>query len=216
MNKTQLRKHHQVTIGGALSCTSKMPCLSFNLSALDCKVGSKLVGVKNSVCAGCYALKGNYARYKLITKLQPKTKLVHNENWVNSMVWLIKNQGNTKDKNFFRWFDSGDIQGLKHLKKIVEIAEKLPNVKFWCPTKEYSTVKKYNKIYGKFPSNLIVRVSAPMINQKLKNTSNLTSSVSTDNRQDSFNCISSKQNNECLDCRKCWDSSVKNINYKLH
>ena len=39
--------------------TSKMPGLSYSLPAWECKTGSKLRKVKNSVCSMCYALKGN-------------------------------------------------------------------------------------------------------------------------------------------------------------
>ena len=70
MNKIQAKE----ILGSYLSCTSKMPCYSFNLSALDCIKGSKLVNVKGSVCYGCYALNGNYKRYNLPKRLQNKTK----------------------------------------------------------------------------------------------------------------------------------------------
>ena len=43
---------------GGISKTTKMPCRSFNLSAYFCKVGGKLVNIKNSVCNGCYAMDG--------------------------------------------------------------------------------------------------------------------------------------------------------------
>ena len=33
---------------------------------------------------------------------------------------------------------------------------------------------------------------------------------------DGFNCPASKQDNQCAECRACWDSSVENINYKKH
>ena len=46
--------------------TSKMPGLSYSLPAWECKTGSKLRQVKGSVCASCYALKGNYTRYPAI------------------------------------------------------------------------------------------------------------------------------------------------------
>ena len=29
-------------------------------------------------------------------------------------------------------------------------------------------------------------------------------------------CIAYKQDNECRDCRACWDSEVQNISYKNH
>ena len=53
-------------ITGSLTRTSKMPGLSYSLPAWECKTGSKLRKVKGSVCASCYALKGNYTRYKAI------------------------------------------------------------------------------------------------------------------------------------------------------
>lgn len=45
---------------GTLSQPSKMPCYGFSISARRCNVGQRLAKVKGSVCAGCYALKGNY------------------------------------------------------------------------------------------------------------------------------------------------------------
>ena len=56
MNKQEKRNYHQSIVGSSLSKTTKMPCLSFNLSAEHCITGSKLVNVKGSVCYGCYAL----------------------------------------------------------------------------------------------------------------------------------------------------------------
>jgi len=45
---------------GSLSSPSKMPCYSYSISARDCITGGKLVKLENSICHGCYALKGNY------------------------------------------------------------------------------------------------------------------------------------------------------------
>jgi len=30
------------------------------------------------------------------------------------------------------------------------------------------------------------------------------------------NCPAPKQGNKCVDCRKCWDKSIKNVSYTLH
>ena len=57
-------------ITGSLTRTSKMPGLSYSLPAWECKTGSKLRKIKNSVCSMCYALKGNYTRYKAIKAAQ--------------------------------------------------------------------------------------------------------------------------------------------------
>ena len=50
--------------------TKKMPGLSYSLPAWECITGAKLRKVKGSVCAGCYALKGNYTRYPAIKAAQ--------------------------------------------------------------------------------------------------------------------------------------------------
>ena len=88
MNKTLAKK-----ITGGLSNTTKLPCFSFNLSALHCNVGAKLTNIKNSVCYGCYALKGFYAKYGHINKMKYKTDLINNTDWTQAMTYLIKNQG---------------------------------------------------------------------------------------------------------------------------
>tara|TARA_B100001287_G_C22606396_1_gene492940 strand:+ start:290 stop:946 length:657 start_codon:yes stop_codon:yes gene_type:complete len=204
-------------LGSLLSATSKMPCYSFNLSALHCKVGSKLAKIKNSVCYGCYALKGNYARYKLPQKMVDKTKQIAHPLWVNAMVYLLNNQGNKKDKNYFRWHDSGDIQDIEHLKKIVQVCKLTPQIMHWIPTREYSIVKKYMSKYGAFPDNLVVRLSAHMVDSKPPQINNLpTSSVNKDQDFIGVQCQSYKNNNECGDCRLCWMPNVKNISYKYH
>ena len=53
-----------INIAGSCTKTKKMPSLSYSLPAKECITGSKLVNVKGSVCEGCYALKGNYHRFK--------------------------------------------------------------------------------------------------------------------------------------------------------
>jgi|TARA_R100000482_G_scaffold124916_3_gene79864 hypothetical protein len=213
VNKSLAKK----IVGSALSNTTKMPSFSFNLSALDCKTGAKLVSVENSVCNGCYALKGNYKRYKLTDKLRPKTEKINNSLWVESMAYLINNQGSKKDSNYFRWHDSGDLQSIDHLQKIVEVCKKTPNVLHWLPTREYKIVNSYIVNFGKLPKNLIVRLSSHMIDQKPPKIQGLnTSTVHKNKKAFGIECQSYKNNNECGTCRDCWNSSIKNISYKYH
>ena len=213
--KLTIKKANEIT--GGLSNPSKMPCKGYNLPANECKVGSKLRKVSNSVCNGCYALKGNYIRFAktIFPKMYRALDSIKNPQWIDAMSQLINNQSSSNnDSKYFRWHDSGDIQSIDHLRKIALICENTPTVKHWLPTREYKIVKDYLKKYGSFPKNLIVRLSAHMVNDKAPNINGLnTSTVGYDN---GFNCIASKQNNQCLDCRACWDNKVKNVNYKLH
>ena len=210
MNKKELLK----SIGG-ISQTSKMPCNSWSLSAFWCNNGGKLNKIKGSSCYGCYALKGNYTRYKEhMLKSYTKKLDAYNDNKKLFKIAFIEYLNRFEKSGFFRWFDSGDLQSYNMLLDIVDIVKKTPNIKHWLPTKEYSLITKYKKEIGNFPDNLVVRVSAPMLDTIMKGYNN-TSSVKKDSSL-KVDCNAYKQEGQCLDCRLCWDKSVKNITYKYH
>ena len=103
-------------ITGSLTRTSKMPGLSYSLPAWECKTGSKLRKIKGSVCASCYALKGNYTRYKAIKAAQyVRLKALKDTKWIAAMVAQIIRQ------KYFRWHDAGDIQSMEHLLSLIHI-----------------------------------------------------------------------------------------------
>ena len=136
--------------------TSKMPGLSYSLPAWDCKTGSKLRKVKGSVCASCYALKGNYVRYKAIKAAQyVRLKSLKDARWIEAMTAQVKRS------KFFRWHDAGDVQDLDHLNKIYEVCRQTPGTKHWMPTREAWIKDHLNRA----PSNLVIRFSAPMVDQ---------------------------------------------------
>ena len=94
-------------ITGSMTRTSKMPGLSYSLPAWECKTGSKLRKIKGSVCSMCYALKGNYTRYKAIKAAQyVRLKSLQDARWIEAMTAQVKRQ------KFFRWHDAGDVQDL--------------------------------------------------------------------------------------------------------
>ena len=200
-------------ITGGLSNPSKMPGKAYSIPASRCNVGSRLARVKGSVCEGCYALKGMYRFGNVQSALEKRYKSLADKRWVNSMALLISNQS----KDFFRWHDSGDLQDVDHLKKIVDVCKLTPNTKHWLPTREYKIVESYIDQFGAIPENLCIRLSAHKVNlpapEKLaKRLGVQTSTVTTENGS----CPSSKQDNKCLDCRACWDSSVANVSYLKH
>ena len=197
---------------GGYTVTSKMPTISYSISAKDCKTGSKLRKIKNSVCSDCYALKGNYIRYaKNIEKAQNKRlKAIFSKDWTNAMIYIMNHQKQVIKSGLFRWHDSGDLQSMEHLQKIVDIAKSTPNIKHWLPTKESNIIKNFK---GDIPKNLIIRLSGSFINGKAPLYKN-TSTVTTD--KDKATCRSFENNGQCKDCRKCWDSSIQNISYLNH
>tara|TARA_A100001515_G_scaffold14073_1_gene10556 strand:+ start:627 stop:1286 length:660 start_codon:yes stop_codon:yes gene_type:complete len=207
---------------GGLSKPSKMPSFGYSLSAYKCKVGSRLRKILNSTCANCYALKGRYVFPNVQEALDRRMdKLMNNPKWVDAMVFLIlwycDSKHYTDEFKVFRWHDSGDIQSLEHLLKIVKIAERTPNVKHWLPTREVGIIRDYKKLHGDFPSNLVVRISATMVNGVPHKFHEHSSTVATshDLAIDHL-CPAPKQNNKCGDCRACWDINVKNVTYLEH
>ena len=190
-------------ITGSMTRTSKMPGLSYSLPAWECKTGSKLRKIKNSVCSACYALKGNYTRYKAIKAAQyVRLASLNNELWTAAIVTQIKRQ------KYFRWHDAGDVQDLNHLNKIYEVCRLTPGTKHWMPTRE-AWIKDH--LDGK-PDNLVIRFSAPMIDQAAPASWPNSSEVVTEGAT----CPAPQQGNSCGDCRNCWNPEIKTIKYGKH
>jgi len=191
-------------ITGSMTRTSKMPGLSYSLPAWECKTGSKLRKVKGSVCASCYALKGNYTRYKAIKAAQyVRLDSLKHPLWTAAMIAQVKRQ------KYFRWHDAGDVQDLDHLNKIFEVCRLTPNTNHWMPTRE-AWVKEH---LPRSPKNLVIRFSPPMINQRAPESWPNSSMVID---KGYHTCPAPSQGGQCGDCRQCWDPKIKVVSYGKH
>jgi hypothetical protein len=146
--------------------------------------------------------------------MQRRFDKIGDASWIAAMTIAI---GGTEASGFFRFFDSGDVQSVKMLEDIVQIAKNLPHIAFWLPTKELLIVSQYVKKNGAFPVNLTVRLSAFMLEGKApiaiaEKYGVVASAVS----KGEFTCPSSNQGNKCLTCRNCWDRNVAVVTYKQH
>lgn len=202
---------------GGLSKPSKMPGLSYGTPAKDCIVGSILRKRAGSVCSKCYAHKGMYVFPNVKDAQARRLEILSADldGWRRDMTELLsrKYAKKTGDAAVFRWHDSGDIQSAAHLAAIVQIAKDLPGIRFWLPTKEYKVVREFVSQH-EIPSNLVIRVSAPMIGAAptpIRGT--VSSTVGAAFGQD---CPAYKQGGECGDCRACWDPNVPSVNYPQH
>jgi len=217
---SELTLTHAEEIAGSLSEPSKMPAFSYGLPAEECITGKKLVNVPGSVCENCYALKGFYAKYGYVIKPAQYKRLasITREDWVPAMVRLIDASCKRINVYFFRWHDSGDLQSVEHLRKIVAIAVYLPRVRFWLPTREYAIVAEYLRLGGQVPKNLVIRLSAHKIDGPAPDIAGLpVSSVYSEKvPRGARRCIAPDQNNECGDCYACWNSRVKHVSYHVH
>ena len=190
-------------ITGGLSKPSKMPGPAYNLPAAACQTGAKLALVPGTVCHGCYAMKGRYRFSNVKTALARRLEALGHPDWIKAMTVLIKGE------KFFRWHDSGDLQSVAHLKAIFEVCNNTPETSHWLPTRE----ARYLPLnHDSIPKNLTIRFSSHKINQPPLKSWPWTSTVST---RDS-SCPAQLQNNNCKDCRACWDRKISNVAYPKH
>ena len=207
-------KKEEKEITGGLSAPSKMPGPAYNLPATECITGAKLVKVPGSVCHGCYALKGRYRFSNVRMALARRLESLKHPRWVDAMVTLISGEP------WFRWHDSGDLQSAWHLKQIFEVCKRTPETSHWLPTREARILNLMDPDI--IPSNLIIRMSSHMIDQKPVTFWPWTSTVQSSGAmrsshvQDSRPCPAQDQGNQCRDCRACWDRKVSNVTYPKH
>lgn len=172
---------------GGLSNPEKMPCLSWSTPAARCLVGARLARVAASTCALCYAMGGRYVMPNVLAAMERRySRLMAAldtregrarwvSDWVSILEWrhqqtaraLARGKATpTDDGRVFRWHDSGDVAGPYHFAAVVDIARRVPGVRFWLPTREYKTVRDYLALWGgdSLPPNLCVRLSVPMRN----------------------------------------------------
>jgi len=201
---TMMKVKEALKITEGFTRTSKMPGLSYSLPAWECKTGSKLRKVKGSVCASCYALKGNYTRYPAIKAAQyRRLEAMKHPDWVQAMAAVIKRQ------KWFRWHDAGDVQDQQHLQKIFEICRLTPETNHWLPTRE-AWIKDH---LASKPDNLVIRFSPPMVNQRAPESWPHSSMVVD---KGFHTCPAPAQGGKCGSCRQCWDSNIKIVSYGKH
>ena len=123
------------------------------------------------------------------------------------MVTLIKGEP------WFRWHDSGDLQGPEHLKKIFEVCKLTPETMHWLPTQERKLLQFLDP--DTIPPNLIIRLSNAKNDTVPGQAWSHWSTVVSKPREGHI-CPAPEQGNNCGSCRACWNKDVKEIQYRLH
>jgi hypothetical protein len=201
-----MKKKEASKITGGLSAPGKMPEGAYSISALHCQTGAKLRKIPGTPCHGCYALKNRYIMPIQAAALERRFQSLGHPLWVQAMAVLIKG------KKFFRWHDSGDLQGVQHLKNIFEVCKLTPDTQHWLPTQE----RQYLPLQGSsVPKNLIIRLSNAKNDTKPGNAWTHWSTVVTKARAGHV-CPAPEQGNNCGSCRACWNKDVKEVQYKIH
>lgn len=216
---------------GGLSKPSKMPGYGYSIPARHCKMGGRLRSVPGSVCEGCYAMKNRYIHKTVDAALERRFLSLNKRGWVEAMSLLVEHhcgdglipawiRGTRRDRvrlPFFRWHDAGDLQSIEHLDNIAQVARNTPTVAHWLPTRERAIVKAWLDQGNHLPANLLIRISATMIDGDTPDIGLTTSTVSRDERpKGAFICPAPKQGGKCGECRACWNPAVERVDYHLH
>ena len=200
-----LKKDAKKIVHG-LTRTSKMPGFSYSLPADMCQTGAKLRKIPGTPCFGCYAFKGNYARYPAIKAAQyRRLESLDDKRWVQAMTVLVTGF------EVFRWHDAGDIQSVEHLRQIFEVCRNTPGTRHWLPTQERKYLMAIDP--GEVPANLVIRLSSSKINGPEPKAWEHSSSVVTDGSE---TCPAPDQGGKCGSCRACWSPDVKHVKYGKH
>ena len=222
-------KHARLTAGNVQKGNKKILGSTWSIPPDTCHVGSTLREIEGSTCFNCY----DFASYKMY----PSVRVGRTNNlelyraaksadmlpeFGEALAKQIENISANKAKreepgsSLHRWFTGGDLQDIEMLRMFVYVANLLPNMRFWLPTREAAIVRKYlaSNPAG-FPGNLIVRISSAMVDGAPLTSFDHTSTVHTEENE-GHACPAYQQGGNCQDCTACWDKSVVNVSYKAH
>ena len=163
-----MRIAEAVSVTGGLSCPQKFRPIARAYGGKWCRLGKRLRRVKGSVCSVCYAQKGRAffpgvqaareRRQKAMQKAGQSRRA--GQQWAEAMAVVI-GRG-----QYFRWFDSGDLPSPGFLDLIGEVVRRTPECAHWLSTREAAWARRWADT--NWLSGLTIRVSAPLINERLQ------------------------------------------------
>ena len=214
-------KRAQEVSGKLTMKNKKVPGSSFPTSTEMCGVGSKLKLVPGSTCHGCYAARLEAYRenvangYMKNWTISQDTITKNMDLWVEGVVYQILHFYKKTGVKYHRWFDSGDAYSVEWFVAIAKVARQTPDFMHWFPTREKALYKEYLRNHRQ-PKNLVIRVSAAMVDGAPVEGFKNTSTVHKNKDHHGQRCIAPDQDGQCGECRACWNPKIKNISYKKH
>jgi len=221
----------------SLSTPSKMPCYSWSLPAVTtcpgAKVSMKRAG-ENAVCHECYATAGFYnmpstekaqlARFGWIIET-----LAHDNGaeFIAAMVDMIRESVRAAKVPLFRGHDSGDFFAVAYVRAWIKIAQALPDVRFWFPTRSWvipsmlDTLQEFGNLpnVSLRPSALALDEAAPEIPGFAAGTTVIRGLPILETLPKHNACPATIPGNshKCAEnnCTKCWDKTEPTA-YVLH
>jgi Gene product 88 len=222
-----------------LTDTAKMPSASWSLPAREaCPYAFYGEG---TICGDCYATKGSYTQYPNVLQAQrARFEWVREclktpegtDSFVQTMVYAIRKAVDGEQRKFpgagryFRVHDAGDLFSPAYTWAWVRIVQALPDIKFWFPTRSWRPLKmakispatrmawELALMALAAEPNVTVRPSALFFNAPAPRIPGLAAGSTASDAD--YSCPASQQNNECGDCRACWDAPDMAISYRAH
>ena len=196
------------TVGG-LSDPRAMPELAWSLPARACRAGSRLAAVPGTACSVCYAKKGHYSLPAVQRALERRLAALDDPRWEAAMEKCV----DELVERWFRWFDSGDVQGTGHYRAILRVAARTTRVSHWLPTQERRLVKRAG--VAAVPENLVVRISGARIDGPPDKGWPWAGAVVSDKAD--ATCVKHLHGGCCPPtCRACWDRGVALVKSPKH
>jgi len=143
------------------------------------------------------------------------------QQWIDAMVRCI---GSTVSE-YFRIHDSGDFFNARYARAWMEVCRLLPRKKFWAPTRSYQQPNGILPIFDPLLAvlremaqlpNVCIRPSALDFGNAAPIVIGLHAGSTAGNDAEAFQCPAHLQDNECGDCRHCWENKTVSVNYQIH
>ena len=197
-----------------LSKTSKMPCTSWSLQAIEtCPGSADGNGGLVDACKSCYANQGAYLWTPVKNVRNSNKEDWKRDDFVSDFVSALKKV------KYHRWFDSGDLYSLELAEKIYQIMVQTPWVSHWIPSRS-AKFKKFENVINRMKAlpNVSFRFSSDSVmGEYVKGIHG--STIISDNSQiteNMFVCGAYTRGGKCGDCRACWDKNVSLVAYPAH
>ena len=173
-------------------------------------------GNPDCICTHCYVDRTMKMYPRLNDSLTNNTNVLTSRELTDSEITLISNF--FLNVSIARFESFGDLNNEIQLINYVRIATKSKHTKFALYTKQYSIVRQFFESGKRFPSNLTLILSSPLIDHVLSDTivnelkkyhsRVITFTVTRDKANPFINCGTRR----CVECRNCYDSrSPKNV-----
>jgi len=229
MRKTSPNKHIVPgTTTALLSSPSKMPGYSFGLPA-----HRACPRANGTICDGCYASRGAYSWSNVARAYEARFTWVRecmktSEGRAEFMRVMVREIAwATRQQPYFRIHDSGDFFSPTYVACWLEIARALPDVRFWAPTRAYQQPTRAgfvilgqdDAILGTLRAmaalpNVTIRPSALNFGDDAPVVDGLAAGSTADGA--GFQCPAPSQENQCGDCRACWNNKAESVSYRKH